>query len=191
MNEKEISNLVDKCLKFECPGLDEKLETPYVIVAPARGDNHLRVYAYGGLAGGIGCRGQAKCTRASKDYVKYLGETYTDELGHEYNVPEWLEGENPVKLWTNRCNLKFDGESYLSLTAAALQNRSRYHDERREQTRIARKFMSVKPEDDGMLVGKNEKMIKEYIRNQLEEDYTSDQISMKEFTDPFTGEKRK
>ncbi len=40
-------------------------------------------------------------------------------------------------------------------------------------------------------VGKNEKMIKEYIRNQLEEDYTSDQISLKEFTDPFTGEKRK
>ena len=40
-------------------------------------------------------------------------------------------------------------------------------------------------------VGKNEKMIKDYIRNQLEEDYTSDQISLKEFTDPFTGDKRK
>ena len=40
-------------------------------------------------------------------------------------------------------------------------------------------------------IGKNEKMIKEYIRNQLEEDYTSDQISLKEFTDPFTGDKRK
>ena len=32
---------------------------------------------------------------------------------------------------------------------------------------------------------------KDYIRNQLEEDYTSDQISLKEFTDPFTGNKRK
>ena len=40
-------------------------------------------------------------------------------------------------------------------------------------------------------VGKNEKKIKDYIRNQLEEDYTSDQISLKEFTDPFTGKKRK
>ncbi len=40
-------------------------------------------------------------------------------------------------------------------------------------------------------VGKNEKMIGEYIRNQLEEDYTSDQVSLKEFRDPFTGEKRK
>ena len=34
-------------------------------------------------------------------------------------------------------------------------------------------------------------MIKEYIRNQLEDDYVSDQISMKEFTDPFTGSKNK
>ena len=40
-------------------------------------------------------------------------------------------------------------------------------------------------------VGKNEKMIREYIRNQLEDDYASDQISMKEFTDPFTGSKNK
>lgn len=40
-------------------------------------------------------------------------------------------------------------------------------------------------------IGKNEKMIKDYIRSQLEEDYTSDQISLKEFTDPFTGNKRR
>ena len=40
-------------------------------------------------------------------------------------------------------------------------------------------------------VGKNKKIIKEYIRNQLEEDYISDQISIKEFTDPFTGNRVK
>ena len=40
-------------------------------------------------------------------------------------------------------------------------------------------------------VGKNKKIIAEYIRNQLEEDYASDQISIKEFTDPFTGSKNK
>ena len=40
-------------------------------------------------------------------------------------------------------------------------------------------------------VGKNEKIIREYIKNQLEEDLASDQISLKEFTDPFTGEKGK
>ena len=39
-------------------------------------------------------------------------------------------------------------------------------------------------------VGKNEKIIKEYIRNQLHEDYISDQISIEEYIDPFTGEKK-
>ena len=37
-------------------------------------------------------------------------------------------------------------------------------------------------------VGKNEKAIREYIQNQLVEDKLSDQMSMKEFIDPFTGE---
>lgn len=37
-------------------------------------------------------------------------------------------------------------------------------------------------------VGVNEKRIKEYIQNQLQEDKLSDQMSMKEFIDPFTGE---
>ena len=36
-------------------------------------------------------------------------------------------------------------------------------------------------------VGKNEKKIAEYIRNQIQEDKITDQISMKEFIDPFTG----
>ena len=37
-------------------------------------------------------------------------------------------------------------------------------------------------------VGKNEKVIKEYIQNQLQEDKLYDQMSLKEFIDPFTGE---
>ena len=37
-------------------------------------------------------------------------------------------------------------------------------------------------------VGKNTKIIEEYIRNQLQSDIMEDQISMKEFFDPFTGE---
>ena len=37
-------------------------------------------------------------------------------------------------------------------------------------------------------VGKNEKKIKEYIENQLQEDKLADQMSLKEFIDPFTGE---
>ena len=37
-------------------------------------------------------------------------------------------------------------------------------------------------------VGRNEKTIKEYVRNQLQEDIASDQMCLKEFKDPFTGE---
>ena len=40
-------------------------------------------------------------------------------------------------------------------------------------------------------VGKNAKIIEEYIRNQLEEDVATDQVSLKEYMDPFTGERVK
>ena len=36
--------------------------------------------------------------------------------------------------------------------------------------------------------GKNAKKIQEYIQKQLEEDKLNDQISIKEYVDPFTGE---
>ena len=38
-------------------------------------------------------------------------------------------------------------------------------------------------------VGRNAKVIEEYIRNQLQEDIAADQISFKEYYDPFTGDK--
>ena len=37
-------------------------------------------------------------------------------------------------------------------------------------------------------VGRNAKAIEEYVKNQLQEDIATDQLSIKEFTDPFTGE---
>ena len=37
-------------------------------------------------------------------------------------------------------------------------------------------------------VGRNKKAIEEYIKNQLREDIIEDQISMKEYIDPFTSE---
>lgn len=40
-------------------------------------------------------------------------------------------------------------------------------------------------------VGKNKNAIAEYIRNQLEEDEMMDQMTMKEYMDPFTGSKNK
>ena len=38
-------------------------------------------------------------------------------------------------------------------------------------------------------VGKNKTVIEEYIRNQLVEDEMMDQMTMKEYVDPFTGSK--
>ena len=40
-------------------------------------------------------------------------------------------------------------------------------------------------------VGRNKKIIAEYIRNQLEEDIANDQMTLTEYTDPFTGSKNK
>ena len=40
-------------------------------------------------------------------------------------------------------------------------------------------------------VGRNKKVIAEYIRNQIEEDYARDQITMKESMDPFPGNQTK
>ena len=37
-------------------------------------------------------------------------------------------------------------------------------------------------------VEKNRKAIEQYIRNQLQEDYADDQMSIKEYVDPFAGE---
>jgi putative transposase len=38
-------------------------------------------------------------------------------------------------------------------------------------------------------VGRNEKVIQEYIKQQMSEDIAYDQISIQEYIDPFTGEK--
>ena len=40
-------------------------------------------------------------------------------------------------------------------------------------------------------VVRNRKVIAEYIRHQLEEDMMADQMSIKEYIDPFTGSQRK
>ena len=40
-------------------------------------------------------------------------------------------------------------------------------------------------------VGKNKKTIQEYIRQQLQEDYNYEQLTMREIIDPFTGEPTK
>ena len=39
--------------------------------------------------------------------------------------------------------------------------------------------------------GRNKKQIQEHIRNQLREDELADQMSIKEYVDPFTGRENK
>ena len=39
-------------------------------------------------------------------------------------------------------------------------------------------------------IGKNKKVIEEYIRKQLQEDIATDQISIKEYIDPFEKEEK-
>ena len=41
-----------------------------------------------------------------------------------------------------------------------------------------------------LTVGKNKKAIEEYIRKQLQEDIATDQISIKEYVDPFEKERK-
>jgi len=40
-------------------------------------------------------------------------------------------------------------------------------------------------------VGRNKKQIEEYIKNQFQEDQIADQMSIKEYVDPFTGRENK
>ena len=40
-------------------------------------------------------------------------------------------------------------------------------------------------------VGRNKKQVQEYIKNQLQEDQIADQMSIKEYVDPFTGYENK
>lgn len=36
-------------------------------------------------------------------------------------------------------------------------------------------------------VGRNEKKIAEYVKNQMQEDIMEDKVNVKEYVDPFTG----
>ena len=40
-------------------------------------------------------------------------------------------------------------------------------------------------------VGRNKKQVQEYIKHQLDEDQIADQMSLKEYIDPFTGSENK
>lgn len=41
------------------------------------------------------------------------------------------------------------------------------------------------------MVGQNKKVIEKYMQNQLKVDFVNDQITLKKYADPFTGNKNK
>ncbi len=53
---------------------------------------------------------------------------------------------------------------------------------------VLRRGGARKGSDLSDTVGKNAKKIQEYIQNQLQEDLEYDQMTLKEYIDPFTGE---
>ncbi len=54
---------------------------------------------------------------------------------------------------------------------------------------VLRREGTRKGSDLSNTVGKNKKAIEEYIKNQQKEDMIADQISMKEYMNPFKGSK--
>jgi len=60
--------------------------------------------------------------------------------------------------------------------------------ERKLSSTVLRRGGARKGSDLSNTVGRNKKVIEEYIKNQLQEDIASDQISMKELFDPFNEE---
>ena len=53
---------------------------------------------------------------------------------------------------------------------------------------VLRREGTRKGSDLSNTVGRNKKVIEEYIKNQIQEDLAYEQISLKEYIDPFTGE---
>ncbi|HEY0222651.1 MAG TPA: hypothetical protein VGC17_07685 [Lactovum miscens] len=53
---------------------------------------------------------------------------------------------------------------------------------------VLRREGARKGSDLSDTVGKNAKKIQEYIQNQIQSDLEYDQMSLKEYIDPFTGE---
>ncbi len=53
---------------------------------------------------------------------------------------------------------------------------------------VLRRGRARKGSDLSNIVGKNAKKIQEYIQKKIQEDLQYDQMSLKEYIDPFTGE---
>ena len=126
-----------------------------------------RKVAYGKLREDIGKIIRMLCERKDVNIVE--GEVCPDHIHLLVEIPPkmsvssfvgYLKGKSTLMIFERHANLKYKyGSRYFWC-------RGYYVD----------------------TVGKNAKKIEEYIRNQLQEDLEYDQMTLKEYIDPFTGE---
>lgn len=85
---KTIEETIKTILEFKDKSSNAKIEHPFSIIGPSGGENKLRVYAYGGLAGSIGI-GKAGSSLCNRDYLqKYKGEFDIDE---KKQIATWIK----------------------------------------------------------------------------------------------------
>jgi len=117
-----------------------------------------RQVVYGKIKQDIGKMLRELCERRGKDHIHMLVR-----IPPKYSVSEivrYLKGKSSLMIFVRHASLKY------KYSNRHFWCRGYYVD----------------------TVGKNVKKIEEYIKSQLQEDIAADEISLKEFIDPFTGE---
>ena len=157
----QISGTAKNC---GAAGVFAKQKYGIVVFAP----KYRRQVVYGKLKADIGKMLRELCNRKGIEILE--AELCPDHIGMlvkiapKYSVSEivgYLKGKSSLMIFDRRANLKYKyGNRHFWC-------RGYYVD----------------------TVGKNTKKIAEYIKNQLQEDHTADQITLKENIDPFTGSK--
>ncbi len=100
-----------------------------------------------------------------------------------------MKGNNEIK---STAHSKYRCQYHL-VFAPKYRRKEVYGKIRQDIGEILRKLCNQKGVEiiEAEAVGRNKKVIAEYIRNQLEEDFVAEQMSIKEYIDPFTGDMRK
>ena len=138
----------------------------YIVFAP----KYRRKEIYGKLKKDIGVILRKLCTQKGAEIIE--AEACVDHIHMLVSIPPhlsiaqfmgYLKGKSTLMIFDRHANLKY---KYGSRNFWC---RGYYVD----------------------TVGRNKKVIEQYIRNQIEEDYIHDQMTLKEYIDPFTGNKTK
>ena len=135
----------------------------HVVFAP----KYRRRVIYGNLKVEIGQILRDLCNR--KGIIIHEAEAYPDHIHMQMSIPPkysvsevmgYLKGKSSLIIFDRHANLKYKyGSRHFWCRGYFVDT-----------------------------VGKNAKRIEQYIKNQLQEDMVADQISIKEYIDPFTGE---